>query len=134
MSYEDLLKKAMEKLPKRLEEEKRFAIPQVVCEISGTKTFFRNFVEVANALRRDMPHLSKYLFKELATPGTMQGNILIFQRKVSKEMLEGKLKDYAKEFVFCKECKEPDTKLIKEDKLFFIKCEACGAKYPVRSI
>jgi len=134
MEYEGLLKKAMEKLPKKSEEKKRFILPQVICEVSGTKTFFRNFGEIANSLRRDTTHLSKYLFKELATPGSIQGNILIFQRKVSKEMLEEKLNDYLKGFVYCKECGEPDTKLIKEDKIFFIKCEACGARYPIRPI
>jgi len=134
MSYEELLKKAMDRLPKRAEEKKRFIVPAVVSEISGTKTFFRNFVEVSNALRRDTTHFSKYLFKELATPGSMQGNILVFQRNVPREMLEEKIKDYIKEFVFCKECREPDTKMVKEDKLFFIKCEACGTKYPARTM
>ena len=33
-----------------------------------------------------------------------------------------------KEFVYCKECGKPDTKLIKDERKYYIKCEACGAK------
>ncbi len=85
-------------------------------------------------LRREAPHLSKYLFKELATPGSVQGSILILQTKASKEILQKKIEDYAKEFVYCKVCHEPDTKFVKEGRASFIKCEACGAETPLRSI
>ncbi|MEK6812055.1 MAG: translation initiation factor IF-2 subunit beta, partial [Nanoarchaeota archaeon] len=37
------------------------------------------------------------------------------------------------EFVLCKECKKPDTELLREDRVTFIHCLACGAKHPVRS-
>lgn len=134
MEYEEMLKKAYEKLPKKFETKKRFVVPTVVCEVSGNRTILRNFNDILIAIRRDAAHLSKYLSKELATAGSAQGNILVFQGKVSKEMLQKKIEDYIKEFVFCKECKEPDTKLIREDRTIILKCEACGAKTPVRLI
>lgn len=134
MDYEKLLERAYEKLPEGVEERKRFEIPSVVTEIQGNKTLVKNFSEILAVLRRNSRHLSRFLFKELATPGSVQGNILILQRKVSGQMIQGKIKDYVKEFVYCKECKKPDTKLVKEDRITFLKCEACGAKYPLRSI
>jgi len=134
MKYEELLKKAMEKMPKRAESQKRFVVPPVEFEFSGTKTIFKNFGTVLNALRRDSNHLSKYLFKELATPGSMEGNSLVFQRKLPRGILQEKVNDYIKEFVYCKVCGEPDTKLVKEDRMTFIMCEACGARYPVRNV
>lgn len=134
MRYEDLLKKVYEKLPKKVEERKRFEIPVAICERQGNKTLIKNFSEILSVLRRDSTHLSKYLFKELATPGNIQGQILILQRKVHREMLQKKIEDYVKEFVYCKECGKPDTKLTKEERIFVLKCDACGARYPVRNI
>jgi translation initiation factor 2 subunit 2 len=134
MNYEELLKKAMEKLPKKTEDKKRFNIPEVEIEFSGTRTIFKNFLTIANLLRRNPTHLSKYLLKELATPGSIEGNSLIFQRKLPSGLLQEKLNSYIKKFVYCKVCGEPDTKLVKEDRISFLVCEACGAKYPVENV
>jgi translation initiation factor 2 subunit 2 len=134
MNYEELLKRAMEKLPKKAEDKKRFVVPNVEFEFSGTRTIFKNFGVITNILRRDPNHLAKYLFKELATPGSIEGNTLIFQRKLPSGLLQQKLDSYIKKFVYCKVCGEPDTKLVKEDRISFIICEACGAKYPVENV
>ncbi|MCX8172587.1 MAG: translation initiation factor IF-2 subunit beta, partial [Archaeoglobaceae archaeon] len=32
----------------------------------------------------------------------------------------------------CKECNAPDTELIKEERVLFLRCLACGAKQPVK--
>ena len=124
----------MEKIPKKVDISDRFKIPQAVCEIYGNKTLIKNFNDIVNGLRRDSHHLSKYLFKELAVPGNIEGNILILQTKVSSEMLQKKIEDYVKEFVYCKVCSEPDTKIIKEGRTSFMKCDACGAKSHVKTI
>jgi len=116
-SYEKMLKSAMEKLPKKAAEEKRFEIPEVSSFIQGNKTIIKNFSELASALRRDKRHLSKFLFKQLATPGSMEGDSLILQRKVQYSMLQKKIEDY-----------------VKEDRITFMKCEACGARSAVREI
>jgi len=134
MEYEELLKRAMEKLPKNVEKKDRFEVPKVFCEVSGNKTVLKNFGEILAVLRREPSHLAKYLSKELATSGSVQGSTLIFQGKASREILQKKLDDYVKEFVYCKECGKPDTKLVKEDRIYFLVCEACGARHPVRSI
>ena len=131
--YKKMLEEAMKKMPKKVEGKKRFEIPKVLYEIQGNKTLVKNFADILKVLRRDATHLSKFLFRELATPGTIQGNILILQRKVPSHMLQKKIESYVKEFVFCRECGEPDTRIIK-DRIYVLKCEACGAKYPLRSL
>ena len=133
-NYEGMLKSVMQKLPKRAAEEKRFELPEIVSFIQGKKTIIRNFGEILSALRRDRRHLSKFLFKQLATPGNVEGDRLVLQRKVQQSMLQKKIEDYAKEYVFCKACKEPDTVLVKEDRITFMECEACGARSAVRNI
>ena len=130
--YQKMLEEAIEKLPKEIEEKNRFEIPTVQTETQGNKTLVKNFGDVLSVLRRDSKHLSKFLFKELATPGNVQGSVLTLQRKVPRAMIQKKIEDYVRDFVYCKECGKPDTKIIKEGRLYFLKCEACGCKYPLR--
>jgi translation initiation factor 2 subunit 2 len=134
MNYEELLNRAMEKLPKNVEKKDRFEVPKIFCEVSGSKTVLKNFGEILAVLRREPSHLAKYLSKGLATSGSVQGNSLIFQGKIYRENLQKKIDDYVKEFVYCKECGKPDTKLAKEGRIYFLVCEACGARHPARSI
>lgn len=132
--YDKLLKKAIESKPKDSDAIKRFEIPKVSSEIQGNKTLLKNFNEITNTLRRDPKHLSKFFLKQLATPGNIQGNILILQRKVPGSMLQSKLEQYVRDFIYCKECGKPDTKLVKEDRVTYMKCEACGARFPVSNV
>lgn len=134
MDYESLLNRIYEKIPKKMETAERFKVPLVEVEIVGPKTVFKNFVQITTILRREPNHVAKFLFRELAAPGSIQNNTLIFQGKVGKEILQKKIEDYIKEFVYCKECGEPDTKLVKGNRVTYMVCEACGAKRPVRSL
>ncbi len=133
MNYEELLEKAFQQIQKS-ERKERFEVPEPIIEVSKKKTILRNFSEIASVIRRDERHFSTYLFKELATMGDVQSGMLMFQGRISPELIKKKISDYVNEFVICKECKNPDTKIVKEDRLYFIKCDACGCKYPVRKI
>jgi translation initiation factor 2 subunit 2 len=133
-TYEEMLKEAMEKIPDNVKKESRYEIPPLQTSIQGNRTFITNFGEIAESLRRDPKHISKYLFKELASPGHLEGNRLILQRKVIKSLIEKKIEDYINEFIRCKECKKPDTHFEKSDRVAFLKCEACGAKHALRKI
>jgi len=132
MNYEELLNKAYEKLPEHSNTEERFEIPQVQTMIEGNATIIVNFTQVAQDIRRDPKHLLKFLSKELAAPGSLEGVRAILQSKIPKLRIQQKLEAYIKEYVLCKECGKPDTKLEKQDRFTFLKCEACGAKAGVR--
>lgn len=134
MNYEELLNKAMERLPKKQETKDRFIVPEAVVEVSGSRTILKNFGEIADKLRRAHAHLAKYLSKELATAGNIQAVTLVFQGNIRREILQKKIEDYVKEFVYCKECGEPDTRLAKRERVTIMVCEACGAKHPIRNI
>ncbi|MFW6449439.1 MAG: translation initiation factor IF-2 subunit beta [Nanoarchaeota archaeon] len=132
MDYESLLDNAYEKLPETQEEKERFEIPKVRGHIQGNKTVVTNFHQIAQFLNRSVDHLLKYVLKELATPGTKMKNGIIFGTKIPASRINEKIEKYVEEFVLCKECKKPDTKLVKEDKYLFKKCMACGARHSVR--
>ena len=131
-TYEKLLESALEKMPKKLHEKERFEIPEALTEIQGNKTLIRNFADISTTLRREPSHLAKYLFKELATPGNIQGSALILQRKLTSEFIQEKINSYAKYFIYCKICGEPDTKFVKEGRITFIQCDACGGRSPYK--
>jgi len=128
-----MLQKAKSELPQEVKATERFEIPKVKGHLQGNKTVISNFFQIVDILHVDIQHLLKYLLKELATPGEIQNTLLIFGTKLSASKINEKIERYAKEFVICKECGKPDTKLIKEGNFMFIKCNACGAKHPVNS-
>jgi len=133
MNYEEMLDEAFEKLPEKEVSGERFEIPVAEVLYQGNQTIIRNFSQIAQALRRDTKHLLKYLTREFAAPGSSNDTAL-FQSKIFKDIIQKKIESYVKEYVLCKECGKPDTKLIKEDRITFLKCEACGAKASVKSI
>lgn len=134
MDYESMLNKAYEKMPDKVKAVDRFEIPVVEIILQGNQTIIKNFSSVCEIFRRDPQHLLKYLTKELATPANFDGNRAILQSKIPQSLVQKKLEAYAKEYVICKECKRPDTKIIKEGRIFFLRCEACGAKTSVKLI
>jgi len=133
-TYEKLLESALERMPKKLHEKERFEIPEALTEIQGNKTLIRNFADIATTLRREPINLAKYLFKQLATPGNIQGSALILQRKLTTELIQEKIVSYVKDFVYCKVCGEPDTKFVKEGRITFIQCDACGGRSPHKGV
>ena len=132
MDYDALLERAREELPEISEEVKRFEVPRVRGHIQGNKTIISNFHQIADLLGRTADHLLKYVLRELATPGDLKSNALILGTKVSASRINEKISQYVKDFVICSECNRPDTNLLKEDKITFLKCSVCGAKQAVK--
>jgi len=134
MDYENLLNKTYESLPKVEESAERFEVPEVDTMIQGRQTIIKNFSQICEALRRRPKHLLKFLTKELATPAGFDGVRATFQSKLPRRLIQTKLQVYVRDYVVCKECGKPDTKLVKEDRITFLRCEACGAKASVKPI
>ncbi len=132
MEYEELLKRARKELPEISKEVSRFEIPKALGHIQGNKTIISNFHQIADALGRPVEHFLKYILKELATPGDLKSSALIIGTKVPASRINEKIRQYVKDFIICSECNRPDTKLVKEDKITFIKCSVCGAKQSVK--
>ena len=130
--YEKLLDEAYSKVKTIKGSEERFKIPKIEGHIEGKKTILTNFFQIASHIRRKPEHFQKFMLRELAASGQREGDRLVLNIKVPSAKINQKIEDYIKEFVLCKECKKPDTELIKEDRLMFIHCLACGAKHSVR--
>ena len=132
--YIRLLKRAREQLPEKIFEKSRFEPPKPDVVIEGNRTFFKNWHQVVTAINRDENHLLKFLTKELATSATIEGQRAIFAGKHTKITMIDLFNRYLKDYVICAECQKPDTKIIKEDRISFLVCEACGARNSVKSV
>jgi translation initiation factor 2 subunit 2 len=132
--YEQLLNEAYKQIKPIESHIDRFEVPKVEGHIEGNKTIITNFKQICSYIRRDLNQVLKYLLKELASPGVMKGDRLILTRKISSSIINEKIKLYVQEYVICKECQKPDTEIMKEDRLFFIHCLACGAKKSISKI
>jgi translation initiation factor 2 subunit 2 len=130
-SYEELLDQAKENLPEDIVEASRFNIPKVRGHIEGNKTIISNFNEIADTLGRKQKHLLKYVLKEVGAPGEVVKNRVIIGTKIAASRVNEAIKGYAEDFVFCRECGKPESKLSKEGSVTILKCQACGAQYPV---
>ncbi|MBI4814602.1 MAG: translation initiation factor IF-2 subunit beta [Methanobacterium sp.] len=132
--YDKLLDRAIEQLPPEVFETKRFSVPKAYSVIQGNRTFIQNFREIADAMNRDPQHLLKFLLRELGTAGNLEGGRAIMQGKFTHFLINERLDDYVQKFVMCHECNRPDTKIIREDRIFLLKCAACGAKAPLKTL
>ncbi|MBS7605545.1 MAG: translation initiation factor IF-2 subunit beta [Candidatus Bathyarchaeia archaeon] len=134
ISYEEMLEEAYKQLPSEVFKRERLEVPKVACIIFGSRTFLENFKDICEILNRDPNHVLRYLLKELATSGSIEGSRAVFHGRFEGEVIDRLIRRYMDEFVNCPICKRPDTKIIKEKRLNFLVCEACGAKSPVRRI
>jgi translation initiation factor 2 subunit 2 len=130
--YEQLLKKAYEKVKIIDKGSDRFEVPKVEGQVSGNSTIITNITQIASYLRRPIEHLLKFLLKELATPGKIEKERLIMKTKLSSEKVNEKIAKYSKEFVICPVCGKPDTEIVSEKGVKYKHCLACGAKSPIK--
>jgi len=144
LQYEDLLSRFFSILKKNNPElagdksGPKFRIPPPVCQREGSKkTLFANVQEIATVLQRNPEHLIQFLFAELGTSGSIDGEKrLVLKGKFQPKQMESVLRRYIIEYVTCKTCKSMNTELKREsaNRLHFLSCNACGSTRSVSSI
>ena len=133
-NYDELLKRACSQMPEVSLKRERLELPRLMVNTIGMRTIISNFNEVADVLDRDPQHILKFLTREMATAATYHESRAIFQGKFHRDSFERLLQRYMENFVLCPVCKRPDTKLVKERRLSFLVCNACGAKSSVKHL
>lgn len=144
LAYEDLLSRFFNILKTNNPElagdrsGPKFRIPPPVCQREGSKkTLFANVQEIATVLQRNPEHLIQFLFAELGTSGSIDGEKrLVLKGKFQPKQMESVLRRYIIEYVTCKTCKSMNTELKREsaNRLHFLSCKACGSTRSVSSI
>lgn len=126
--YAKLLDRAYANLPKTVGTGERFEIPKVVGIRMGRRTIIQNFAEISSKINRAPHHLLKFLSREMATAASLDGARAIFQGRFDVATVTRLLSIYATRYVICPICNRPDTKIEKEGRYLFLRCEACGAR------
>jgi translation initiation factor 2 subunit 2 len=133
-NYDDLLKRAFAQIPQVSEKRERLELPRFYMNTVGMRTIISNFKEISDALDRDPQHIIKFLTREMATAATFNDSRAIFQGKFQRDSFERLLQRYLEGYVICPVCKRPDTKIVKEKRLSFLVCNACGAKSSIKQL
>ena len=132
--YGELLKRARAQIPEVSTKVERMELPRLMVNMVGMRTTINNFKEVADVLDRDPQHILKFLTREMATAATYHDGRAIFQGKFPTDTFERLLFRYMEGFVTCPVCKRPDTRILKEKRLSFLICNACGAKSSIKQL
>ena len=132
MDYEAMLKRGKEQLPENIRHTERFEIIKVKGLVQGNRTILSNLPQIADQLQRPIEHLLKYLNKELAAKGEMKESYTVFNTKLPATRINEKIAAYVEQYVMCKECGRPDTRMTKQGPAWMVLCQACGAKYTAK--
>jgi len=132
--YMYLLDRVYTKIPKKTSESTQ-NLPSLIILNIGNTTIIRNFSEYCDRLRREDKLCMRYLLKELAAAGSIADNgQLVIQGKFSSSIINTLMERFIRTYVQCSTCKSLDTILVKENKVWFIQCLACGAKTSVKPL
>jgi len=126
--YRSLLDRAYSQLPEQVTSYDRWTVPRPEVRQVGRRTVIMNFKEIADELRRDPDHLLKFLSGEMATLANFDGTRAVFQGRFRVDSIRNLLEVYTNRYVVCPVCKRPDTRIVRERRLWFLDCEACGAR------
>ena len=126
--YKTMLNRAYKNLPEVIVEEDRFQIPRAIVRRQGRRSVVQNFKEIAERLQRPPEHLLKFLLRETATRGNFDGDKVVFQGRFNADSIRNLVEIYTKKYVICPVCGRPDTHVIRDKRLSFLQCDACGAR------
>lgn len=133
-NYEELLDRACSKMPSVSTKRERLELPRLYITTVGMRTIISNFKEIADILDRDPQHILKFLTREMATAATFHDSRAIFQGRFKRDSFQRLLQRYLQSHVICPVCKRPDTKIVKDKRLNFLECNACGARSSVKQL
>ena len=91
MDYNSALDNVYKNLPESILKKERFELQEVKSMIQGNKTIISNFGSIISQIRREPEHLLKFLLRELATPGSIDGPRLVLGRKISSKLIQQKV-------------------------------------------
>lgn len=112
----------------------RYKMPKIQCKIegrgNGIKTLLCNVRDLASALNREAPEITKFFGTELGAQTTFDGEAdrAIVNGAHREPDLQTKLSTYIEKFVLCSGCHLPETHYKIKDGAITQKCLACGGK------
>lgn len=138
-TYDELINRFYTKLnDERPDNGKRLAIkmkPPQVDRLGTKRVVWTNFADMCKTLKRDKDHVLTYMLSELGTQGSLDGTErLVIKGRFQSKQIETVIRHYITEYVQCGTCRGGDTTLVKDNRMYFIKCITCGSSKSVASL
>lgn len=117
-----------------MEETKTFTtiLPNIETKIETTKLHWLNVHEYLNKINRDSNHFMDFLKIELPNKkidwmsSDVKDGLIIHGKKQKNIEISGLAIKYVNNNVLCHSCKNSNTLLIKNDRIYEFKCNSCG--------
>ncbi|MEM2500358.1 MAG: translation initiation factor IF-2 subunit beta, partial [Candidatus Bathyarchaeia archaeon] len=94
LKYEEMLEEAYKQLPSEVFRRERLEVPKASSVTFGSRTFLNNFKDICEVLNRDPEHVLRYLSKEMATSGSIEGSRAVFQGRFEDEEINRLIRRY----------------------------------------
>jgi len=121
--------------PDLISDQKRQMKPPKVLKDGTKKIIWANFAEICQILNRKPEHVLQYVFAELGTNGSVDGSErLVIRGRFNTSQIEVVIRHYIAEYVACRNCRSPNTTLERNNRLYFLCCNACNSKRSVAVI
>lgn len=112
----------------------RYKMPKLLAKVegrgNGIKTVLLNVDDIALALKRDAPEVTKFFGCELGAQTTYTDRAIVNGAHREPD-LQTHLSKYIENFVLCRNCHLPETHYKCKDEIISQKCLACGHKESV---
>jgi len=138
--YEELLDRMYSLLiannPELAGDRRKFLMrpPQVQRE-GSKRVVFSNFGDICKTMNRSIDHVNAFMLAEMGTTGSIDAsNRMVIKGRFPPKAIEQIIRRYVAEYVTCSSCKSPATTLQKQNRLFFMQCNNCGARRSVQPI
>ncbi|MEM5828105.1 MAG: hypothetical protein QW197_01200 [Candidatus Aenigmatarchaeota archaeon] len=131
-SYEEMLEEALNKLPQIVISTDRYALPDIEVRYEKNKTYILNIKEILFKLKREKDEFKGDFSRIVGIPARFERDVLVLNGIINKETLKRKLEEYVKNFVICDVCGKPETRIVIENNIKYLKCDACGNKKIIR--
>jgi len=134
-SYEELVARLFGMIQKPEEKTTVKIKPPIVYKEGTTRTAWANFPQICQSINRQPEHVLQFVLAEVASTGSVDGNgRLLIRGRFQQKHMEKILRHYIVEYVQCHTCRSLETKLHKENRLLFMKCDTCGSTRSVAQI
>jgi Translation initiation factor 2, beta subunit (eIF-2beta)/eIF-5 N-terminal domain len=134
-TYEEMLDEAYKKLSSMKVLQRStlgsINIPLPKINYVGKWTSIENAGTICDVINRDINLLAEFLQKEFSVASKIEDKKIILQKKIEFDKIKAKIDKFVDIFVRCPICKKLDTRLEKRERVYIIKCLACGAESPV---
>lgn len=126
LKYYNLLTRAMDILNMNREEEGERMNLKISVVRKSRRTYV-NVVDLSHQLNRQPEHLAHFLSRVLLSEGSInKEGSLVLSGSFLQSAIEKALRQFIDLYVVCKSCDSVDsTHIVRENKLYFLKCEKC---------